>query len=169
MYGFLRLTKGRDRGCYYHELFLKHKLFLCQDIVRFSLKGTGVKIKVDTSSEPDFYSMPFVEPDPKLPRELIVLSEEYQNQHSTTKATKKSSSESTYPATHSSYSISSSSARNHKPNTANDFDQNFNAVAAHCDALRRSSTSNEPIRDCSSPILDSIVDWNALNKLSCFI
>ncbi|KAL7466145.1 hypothetical protein ACHAXS_006431, partial [Conticribra weissflogii] len=169
MYGFLRLTKGRDKGCYYHELFLKHKLFLCQDIARISLKGTGVKIKVDRSSEPDFYSMPFVEPDPEVPRELIALSKEYENQHSTTKTSKKISLENTYPATTSPNSSSCSSARNRKPNTLIDRDQDFNAVAAVCDALRRSSTSNGPISDCSSPILDSSVDWNDLNKLSCLI
>jgi len=66
MHGFLRLSKGPDKGCYYHELFLKHKLFLCQDIVRIGEKETGVKLKTDHSYEPDFYSMRFVEPDKAL-------------------------------------------------------------------------------------------------------
>lgn len=33
LYGFRRLTAGPDRGGYYHEMFLKHKLFLCRDMV----------------------------------------------------------------------------------------------------------------------------------------
>ena len=33
LYGFRRLTTGADRGGYYHEMFLKHKLFLCQGMV----------------------------------------------------------------------------------------------------------------------------------------
>lgn len=33
LYGFARITKGKDRGGYYHELFLRHKLFLCQKMV----------------------------------------------------------------------------------------------------------------------------------------
>ncbi len=67
MYGFLRLTQGPDRGCYYHELFLKHKLYLSQEIKRTGVNGNVVKRRVDPKTEPDFYSMPFVEPDPELP------------------------------------------------------------------------------------------------------
>ncbi len=78
MYGFLRLSKGPDKGCYYHELFLKHKLFLCQDIVRIGKKGTGVKLKMDHSTEPDFYSMRFVEPDPALPPEVLEWPRQYE-------------------------------------------------------------------------------------------
>ena len=33
LYGFRRLTTGADRGGYYHEMFLKHKLFLCRSMV----------------------------------------------------------------------------------------------------------------------------------------
>lgn len=65
IYGFSRLTTGRDRGCYYHELFLKHKLFFCQNILRIGIKGTGVKGKANPKSEPDFYSMLVVKPDPE--------------------------------------------------------------------------------------------------------
>mmetsp|Transcript_732 Transcript_732/g.1425 ORF Transcript_732/g.1425 Transcript_732/m.1425 type:complete len:228 (+) Transcript_732:118-801(+) len=71
MYGFLRLTQGPDRGCYYHELFLKHKLYLCQDITRTGVNGNVVKRRVDPKTEPDFYSMPFVAPDPELPEYLL--------------------------------------------------------------------------------------------------
>ncbi len=71
MYGFLRLTQGPDRGCYYHEMFLKHKLYLCQEITRTGVNGNIVKRRVDPKTEPDFYSMPFVEPDPNLPDYLL--------------------------------------------------------------------------------------------------
>lgn len=37
LYGFARITTGPDRGGYYHEYFLKHKLFLCQQMVRSSI------------------------------------------------------------------------------------------------------------------------------------
>jgi hypothetical protein len=34
LYGFNRITKGPDRGGYYHELFMRHKAFLCKMMVR---------------------------------------------------------------------------------------------------------------------------------------
>ena len=41
LYGFIRITQGPDRGGYYHELFLRHKAFLCEMMVRvfFSKKS----------------------------------------------------------------------------------------------------------------------------------
>jgi len=71
MYGFLRLAQGPDRGCYYHELFLKHKLYLCDDITRTGVNGNVVKRRVDPKTEPNFYLMPFVTPDPELPGFLL--------------------------------------------------------------------------------------------------
>jgi hypothetical protein len=62
LYGFARITTGRDRGGYYHERFLRHKLFLCQNMSRIRIKGTGIKGKASPETEPDFYSMPWVEP-----------------------------------------------------------------------------------------------------------
>ena len=64
IYGFIRLTTGKDKGGYYHEFFLRHKLILCENIIRTEIKGTGVKAKPSPDTEPDFYSMSFVEPDP---------------------------------------------------------------------------------------------------------
>ncbi len=37
LYGFARVTRGPDRGGYYHELFLRHKLFLCGKMVKYRL------------------------------------------------------------------------------------------------------------------------------------
>ena len=63
LYGFSRLTSGKDRGGYYHEMFLRHKLFLCQSMTRIRIKGTGIKGKASPETEPDFYSMPMLVPD----------------------------------------------------------------------------------------------------------
>lgn len=63
LYGFSRITAGRDRGGYYHELFLRNKLFLCQNMTRIRIKGTGIKGKANPSSEPDFYRMPPILPE----------------------------------------------------------------------------------------------------------
>jgi hypothetical protein len=63
MYGFLRLTQGQDKGCYYHELFLRGKPYLVKEITRIQIKGTGVRSKSNPDQEPDFYAMPWVSPE----------------------------------------------------------------------------------------------------------
>jgi hypothetical protein len=63
LYGFRRLTTGSDRGGYYHEMFLKHKLFLCRSMTRIRIKGTGIKGKASPETEPNFYSMPEILPE----------------------------------------------------------------------------------------------------------
>jgi hypothetical protein len=60
LYGFLRITQGKDKGAYYHELFLRGKEFLSKSITRERVKGTFVKGKSNPATEPDFYGMPFV-------------------------------------------------------------------------------------------------------------
>jgi hypothetical protein len=60
IYGFLRVTRGRDMGAYYHELFLRGMVFLSKNIIRQKVKGIHAKGKLNPASEPDFYSMPFV-------------------------------------------------------------------------------------------------------------
>lgn len=62
LYGFQRLTRGRDRGGYYHELFLKDRVFLSHSIQRIKVKGTGVRARSNPDEEPDFFSMPWVQP-----------------------------------------------------------------------------------------------------------
>jgi hypothetical protein len=57
LYGFTRLTKGADRGGYYHELFLRGKVSLAHKIQRLKVKGTGVRARSSPGSEPDFYRM----------------------------------------------------------------------------------------------------------------
>ncbi len=58
LYGFCRLTKGRDGGGYYHELFLRGRPYLCKRMVRTKIKGTGYKAASNPDCEPDFYGMP---------------------------------------------------------------------------------------------------------------
>ena len=57
LYGFARLTKGQDGGGYYHELFLRGKVYLCKRMVRTKVKGTKFKAASSPEQEPDFYSM----------------------------------------------------------------------------------------------------------------
>lgn len=71
LYGFRRLTAGADRGGYYHEMFLKHKLFLCRSMTRIRIKGTGIKGKASPETEPNFYAMPEIRPDCDLINQRI--------------------------------------------------------------------------------------------------
>jgi hypothetical protein len=57
LYGFRRLTAGRDRGAYYHELFLRGRPDLHKALVRIRIKGTGFKSASSPATEPDFYKM----------------------------------------------------------------------------------------------------------------
>ena len=43
LYGFNRLTRGNDVGGYYHELFLRGKIFFCTRLMRVKVNGRGVK------------------------------------------------------------------------------------------------------------------------------
>lgn len=55
--GFARLTRGKDSGGYYHELFLRTKLHLCKRMSRTKIKGTKFKAASSPQNEPDFYSI----------------------------------------------------------------------------------------------------------------
>eukprot|EP00980_Cylindrotheca_fusiformis_P030328 scaffold24656_cov181-Cylindrotheca_fusiformis.AAC.5 len=57
LYGFSRLTTGRDSGGYYHELFLRGKLFLAKRMMRTKVKGTKFKAASSPEQEPNFYTM----------------------------------------------------------------------------------------------------------------
>ena len=43
LYGFSRLTRGRDSGGYYHELFLRGKTYLTRSMSRTKIKGKDKK------------------------------------------------------------------------------------------------------------------------------
>ena len=57
LYGFSRLTRGADATGYYHELFLRGKVFLCKKMTRTKVKGTKFKAASSPDQEPDFYTM----------------------------------------------------------------------------------------------------------------
>jgi hypothetical protein len=71
LYGFQRLTKGPDKGGYYHELFLRNKVFLAHRIQRMRVKGTGVRARSNPSSEPNFYAMKPVVPSSVKPEKKV--------------------------------------------------------------------------------------------------
>lgn len=57
LYGFQRLTSGRDKGAYYHSCFVRHQVSLCRGMVRQKIKGTKVRRTSTAEGEPDFYTM----------------------------------------------------------------------------------------------------------------
>jgi hypothetical protein len=57
LYGFARLTRGKDAGAYYHELFLRGKSSLAKRMKRTKIKGTKFKAASSPDQEPDFYCM----------------------------------------------------------------------------------------------------------------
>jgi hypothetical protein len=63
LYGFLRLTSPRDRGGYYHEIFLRGRDDLAKVMLRTRVKGNGIKGGAAHSLQPNFYSMPFCDED----------------------------------------------------------------------------------------------------------
>lgn len=65
LYGFRRITQGRDKGGYYHELFLRGRSLLALKMQRTKVKGTGARKASSPETEPNFYAMPFVFDDSK--------------------------------------------------------------------------------------------------------
>ena len=65
--GFQRITTGNERGSYFHPLFLRHRLFLCERMMRYRIKGTGTKGAVNPENEPDFNTMPPIKPLDQTP------------------------------------------------------------------------------------------------------
>jgi hypothetical protein len=62
LYGFRRISHGKDRNGYYHEFFLRYRPHLTGFIHRFNVKGVGVRVGSNPDEEPNFYSMPLVLP-----------------------------------------------------------------------------------------------------------
>lgn len=61
LYGFRRLTLGPDTGGYYHEYFLRDRVFLFQNILRTKIKGFQSKT-MNPDLEPNLYVFPTVAP-----------------------------------------------------------------------------------------------------------
>jgi len=84
LYGFLRISDGRDAGGYYHEFFLRGRIHLCEKMTRVKVKGTGYKAASNPQEEPDFYAMQPVRPlseikehiTPSLPPFMNILQPE---------------------------------------------------------------------------------------------
>lgn len=55
LWGFVRLYKDMDKGCYYHEFFVRGHKSLCLNIQRKSVNGNKVRRKASNSDEPNFY------------------------------------------------------------------------------------------------------------------
>lgn len=62
LYGFLRLSNGRDTGGYYHESFLRGKPLLSLRMIRTKVKGTKIRASSSPADEPRFYGMSFLGP-----------------------------------------------------------------------------------------------------------
>jgi hypothetical protein len=74
IYGFERISIGRDSGAYHHKFFLRGQYELTLNIERNAIKGTGVRRTRCPTTEPDFYNMPYVVEShnslqPRLPNE----------------------------------------------------------------------------------------------------
>jgi hypothetical protein len=63
LYGFQRLTRGRDKNGYYHEYFFRGKPALSHKIQRTKVKGTGVRARSNPTSEPHLWEMTWVGTD----------------------------------------------------------------------------------------------------------
>lgn len=58
LYGFKRITSGPDKGCHYHEFFVRGYPELTKKITRTKVKGTGPrKPRSAVENEPNFYAI----------------------------------------------------------------------------------------------------------------
>jgi hypothetical protein len=69
-WGFRRVTQGRDRNSYYHELFLRGLPHLCKDMKR---PGVAEKQAADPEHEPDFYNISEQLPVPEKAEDDSIL------------------------------------------------------------------------------------------------
>lgn len=66
LYGFQRLSHGKDKGCYWNKFFLRGKPELCDMVIRTKVKGTKVRAACDPTSEPNFCTMVAMPPAPRI-------------------------------------------------------------------------------------------------------
>lgn len=79
LYGFQRLTGGKDRGAYYHEFFLRDREFLGYSIQRMKVKGTGVRSRSRPDQEPNLWSMPWVQSASSSPSAAPIVTSSNRN------------------------------------------------------------------------------------------
>lgn len=70
LYGFSRLSHGRDKGAYYHKCFVRGERALCRGMVRQKIKGTKVRRSLSPEEEPDFYSSRYRETNQATDRQV---------------------------------------------------------------------------------------------------
>lgn len=63
LWGFKRITKGADAGCYYHQSFLRGIPDILGEMKYKKIKGVGRALKPNPEGEPDFYQL---QPLPKV-------------------------------------------------------------------------------------------------------
>jgi len=83
LYGFLRLTTGRDTGAYYHESFLRGRAFLTRHIFRTKVKGTKIRAASSPQDEPDLYAFPPLCQGPSEPEKGPMLGANTSDDHHT--------------------------------------------------------------------------------------
>ena len=76
VYGFTKLARGKDRGGYYHEYFLRSRPDLLAKVKRQSIKGRGTRKMPVHDTEPDFYTMPFCSAAPVTGSEEFAVEDE---------------------------------------------------------------------------------------------
>jgi hypothetical protein len=82
LYGFSRLSHGKDKGAYYHMCFVRGQRNLCRNMVRQKIKGTKVRRSLSPEEEPNFYlpqwktvtSVPMSPTQNKSPKNLALSS-----------------------------------------------------------------------------------------------
>lgn len=57
LYGFSRISTGKDKGAYYHEWFLKGRQLLTSKMTRTKVKGNSIRGSSNPYAEPNFYRM----------------------------------------------------------------------------------------------------------------
>eukprot|EP00980_Cylindrotheca_fusiformis_P015684 scaffold4518_cov149-Cylindrotheca_fusiformis.AAC.19 len=88
LYGFSRLSHGRDKGAYYHQCFVRGQRNLCRNMIRQKIKGTKVRRSLSAEEEPNFYSAEYrdsTKPSPPLPTVPVVGKRECQGSTSSSK------------------------------------------------------------------------------------
>ncbi|KAL3938692.1 MAG: hypothetical protein SGBAC_006447 [Bacillariaceae sp.] len=55
LYGFSRLSHGKDKGAYFHPCFVRGQRNLCRNMIRQKIKGTKVRRSLSADEEPNFY------------------------------------------------------------------------------------------------------------------
>jgi hypothetical protein len=87
LYGFTRILKGRDKGGYYHEMFLRGRRDLTVVIPRLRIKGQRKISNADY--EPNFYKMTWVGVDNEMEMEDGVKTKATSNKRNDKKHKKK--------------------------------------------------------------------------------